>query len=886
MKKIIALFAAIAVMVTAFSIMPLSAAAAGNDNPLYQNRLKALGVLDGEIDPDKVVTRGRLADLVSRMFYVDEAAVDIGQVFSDVPPEHEYYMGVTQAYLSGAIKGDTEGTFRPDVPVTFAEMAKVFVSLIGYQVVAEEKGGYPAGYWRVASQKQMISSMAVMDAEVTMGSMATAVYETLDASVMETWYTDSELQYRENPDHTLMNDLKKRKKIDFARGIVTSDGVTYIGGPQEKKEDTAYLDGVEYTTKDFDISPLVGRTVEYWYTTDDMAGSLVYAYEYADYNKSFTYLAEDIDRIDINEVTVRENNKAVTKKFSDKLCVVYNAQGLEGFSAEDLRLGNGTMTLLDNNQDGSIDVVFLNQKNSYVVEGSSNKGYNIKYKLYDGQTESGLYIDETDDTLTYIVKDSGGKVISPSEIGMGSVVSVFRSRDGKVVTVIVTKSIIDGVVEQTRENLAYVTVMGTEYETAKQPDGSLVALDIKIGEAVSLYLDEDGRIVYADNSGSSTLVYAYIIAFANTRTFEDNWAVKAAVAGNLGSITNSQYYWVRDKLVQNESIQEYPVSSKLSLDGTRYKADEIGGKLAEYKNEVVTLELNAAGEVKKMEKMTPVFEYTSGGYDHNTQSMSQPDLSVPDYDNPAILLSGGVKGLVIPSKDDSERDNYKDVEYLSKYRIENGKKTHKVAVYDIPEGSQTPKLIALKEQLTEAGTAQGAADKGIITAPISNGLTEDGDNIYYAEYLNANGSVSTATIRADVEADKVWSMKQNLMDIDVGDIVEFSKDSAGDVISFKVVASSNDPIQSNLVDIGKLEKLERNSIWNENNGSFFHIFHYVKENGEKKVQGINVDYAVFRYLKGRDRVEQISVGEVAADISLKNADTVMVASGMVVVIAD
>lgn len=892
MKRIFAFTIAVTVLLTSvFSIMSTSAetntVTVSNDIILYQSRLDALEIIGGEIDFGEEVTRAKLTSVVDGMFYPDDSSyMERGQIFTDVPTDHPYYAEITKAYMTGTIKGNGDGTFSPDEKITYGDASKIFLCLTGYEIVANENGGYPLGYWTLANQKKIVQSGAQIDSFMTMGDLIYMTYKTIELPVMEKSYYGDNSGSSVNNDHTLLGDLMKSKEIEFMRGIMTSDGITYLDGPNTKDEDIICIDGVEYRCEDLDASNFLGQNVEFWYTTGTKYQNIYSIYPYYGKNNIDTLDIEDIEYIDLDNIKINSDTQKFTRKFSSQLMVVYNGQGLETFSSADLITKNGIVKLIDNDSDRVIDVMFLYEKDSYAVDSVGSGGYSIKYKMNEGQNESGLYVDEDDVNVAYIAKNSDGTQISPDNISSDCVVSVYKSKTEDVITVVISKEIVSGTIDLLRENNRYVTIMGTEYEVAINSKGEMLTLDFELGAVLGLYLDEFGRVVYTTTAGDSNIIYAYIIDIDSFSGFSDSWKVKVALAGNLSSIANAQYYWVRDKLVQNTSIQIFNLSPKALIDDYKYKGDELKQKLFEYKNEVVTIELNSSGEVSSIEKLVPIFEYTEGNYNHNTQSLIQPDLVVEDYDNPAITLNGSVKGIVIPDKNDSERDNYTDEQYLSKYRIENGRKTHKLVVYELVENSQTPKLIALKEKLTDAGTAQAGADKGILTSAISEGVNEDGGKIYYADYLNQGGGETTVTIRGDVYADKLWSMKTDIRDLRIGDIVEFSKDSAGEVMSFKVVSSASEPIESNLVKLGKVIKYEDSAIWNENNEGFRNIFYFLSSDGTKQIMGISVDNAIFKYYTASKKVEKISGGEISPDINLTYADTVMIASDIAVIIAE
>lgn len=885
MKRIVALTMVLSLVATLFITVPASAAStAPEDVELYRNRLSAMGVLSGDLDMDAEVSRGLMAAVVSEMFYVDNAVVDMGQIFSDVPPEHQYYIGINQAYLSGAINGNEDGTYLPDNPVTYAELAKTFVCLIGYETVANERGGYPLGYWTVASQKGLLPTGAQIGDNVAMTDFIYSVYQTMTASVMERTYSSSGSTYYVNDNHTLANDLMARKGITYGYGVLTSDGVTYIDGTGTKEDDIVIVDGTKYNCTEFDASPYLGHSVEFWYTTETKRN--VYAmYDYMENNHVYEYSAEDISYIGTDRIEVNIDANTDSKSFSSDLAVVYNYQGLSEFTADDLDVKNGSVALVDNNGDYRIDVLFVFEKDSYVVDSVSNGGYSINYKRYDGQQDSGLFVDSTDDTVSYTVRDVDGNIVDPSTVGSGNVVSVFLSKDGKIVSVIVSKSVVSGAVEVVREGGAYVTILGVEYEAALDINGEYRNLNVQSGDVVSLYLDENGRAVYSSNNGSLSSIYAYIINYASDGIFGYQWKIKAAIAGDLGSVTNKDYYWVRDKMAQNASVSELDLADNVLIDEVKYDNGEVGNKLAELKNQVVEISLNSEGKVQTMDLMVPLFEYTSGHYDHNTQAMTQSGLVVEGIENPAITLTGAVKTIVAPASDDSERDSYTDDEYLAKYRIENGKDTHNVAVYEFIEDSQSPKLIVLKEKLTESGTAQGADDIGILTSPIAQGIDDNGDKCYYADYISKTGSQTSVVIRSDATANKTWSIKTDLSDLEIGDIVEFSKDSSGNVMSYQVIASASNPVASNLVKLGKVTNAEANRVWNEKSGVFCNIF-YMDSEGESVVYGINTENVIFKYYKASEKIDVISVGDISSDVNVTYADTVMIASDIAVIIAE
>lgn len=97
----------------------------------WQNGL-VNGYEDGTFRPDRPVTRAELVKLLAA--YFPEAARQQGQrTFSDVPGDHWAAGPVAYAAQAGWTKGYEDGTFRPDQPVTRAEAVRMINGALGRQ---------------------------------------------------------------------------------------------------------------------------------------------------------------------------------------------------------------------------------------------------------------------------------------------------------------------------------------------------------------------------------------------------------------------------------------------------------------------------------------------------------------------------------------------------------------------------------------------------------------------------------------------------------------------------------------------------------------------------------------------------------------------------------
>ena len=91
-------------------------------------------------------------------------------------------------------------------------------------------------------------------------------------------------------------------------------------------------------------------------------------------------------------------------------------------------------------------------------------------------------------------------------------------------------------------------------------------MGVKVGKSTEAYLNENGEVVYCSDGISSDTVYAYIINTWIDENGETLYA-KLVTAGNMGTLTNRKYWWVSDKLVQNDNVYEYKIADKAKVDG-------------------------------------------------------------------------------------------------------------------------------------------------------------------------------------------------------------------------------------------------------------------------------------------------------------------------------
>jgi len=111
------------------------------------------GFADGTFRPENAITRAEIAAILARNLDLPPGGAYAG-LFGDVPAAHWAWSDIERLKRSGLMIGDASGNFRPQAPITRAEMAMIAAKWLGADLSA---AGSPAfadvdgGHWAAAA---------------------------------------------------------------------------------------------------------------------------------------------------------------------------------------------------------------------------------------------------------------------------------------------------------------------------------------------------------------------------------------------------------------------------------------------------------------------------------------------------------------------------------------------------------------------------------------------------------------------------------------------------------------------------------------------------------------------------------------------------------------
>lgn len=487
-----------AALVLAFILTMFSftypAAAENSDNSLGEAKvLEALGIISGtaeEFVKKETITRQEAAELMVKMSGANEAQLNEKNpnvYFKDVDDKSEFAPYIKAALEMGIINGNGDYTFEPNKNVTYTELLKMAVVVLGYDTQAKLQGGYPSGYLQIASRIGL--KLSSVSEPIDGGLAAELLYSMLDAKYAYMSTVGDNITYSTDENKTL---LTENLKVYKTEGILNGTKDTELYGKSSLTSGEILIDGTEYKY-DGNASELLGKEIEAYYKDEKSDGEkrIIYIAE-TDRNRVITCDAEDISLSGMTFTYYDERDKKKTVNLSGGAAIIYNERAVTDTSFDFSKIvpSEGSVTLIDNNSDGTYEVVKVSSYIDVVVESADTHNYVIYDKYL---TNRDVNLKDGSKTFDYEILDAAsGKTIDIDKLAEYDVLSVMKSDDNSFYILKSNKSV-TGKIEKTEEDSEKVFIGGTEYKVSKSYRTSNQK-SLAVGDSGTFLLDVYGRI--------------------------------------------------------------------------------------------------------------------------------------------------------------------------------------------------------------------------------------------------------------------------------------------------------------------------------------------------------------------------------------------------------
>lgn len=532
MKRIISALSAICIVIGSMCTASPRASAAAEDIAAYAGLLETLKITDGSAEvPDGDISRGEFTALLAAAAKVPPTEYE--KRYWDVSASYEYAGEITAMTDNGFVSGYSDGSFRPKSILTGREAYIMAVCTLGYRSTAADYRAYIQKAEELELDDNVTGAMKRRDAYVL-------IYNMLCAKTAQTGMDKGVLNLQTGSETM----LEKLYGLKYGEGVVYSVGIRTAADIAGRADyvtiGTAALKCNASLYNDY-----LGYRVRYFYDEDD---GLVYCHKVKKQD-SVTISADDITGF--GEMTLKyetKNGSVRREKIPAGADFVYNGRYVDfdtQFTDSLMQPINGYIDLIDNDRDGSYDVVYIHECYDMVVQTvrkDDDGSLQITGKNNGSVSVSGA------ENCDFALTDAEGNKKDVSELYRGDVITVYKSLDENVISIILSDEKFEGSIQRADSSDERFTVIyadGGEYKTAN-------GFSDKIGfnKSAIIYLDVNGRVAAIE----------YI----------DGGEYRLGLALEIKQDSDSEEVSIRI-LTADEKLVKIPFAKKVIIDGTQKK---------------------------------------------------------------------------------------------------------------------------------------------------------------------------------------------------------------------------------------------------------------------------------------------------------------------------
>ena len=694
-KSIFSLLLVVSVIST-YNVCADYAPPSGNEN---LDILTGLGIINTErsdsYDADQYMSRQEFMGALGRLF--DIYKTENVQIFDDVPASIESSCYINAAYNLGIISGYENNQFRPYDTIVYLHAVKCILYAAGY-----------GEYIKLVDDTSFVKSLQLSGLgkgltyspshPMKRREMADLLVNALDVPVMPPEYISSNISFPDGNLSKTKTVMTERLKVSKIEGIVNANQFTNIYSNLDSglSENKIIIDTLECEYKgDTDF---LGQSVTAYLKYDDSIGVYKVLYIFPTKKNNITILSYD-DFSYSNEKIVYSPDEGRDVKYtlSDGAVVLYNGKfigsvGTKYIDESSFNIISGYAVLIDNDNDRKIDVVKLVEYDNVYVSR-----INMDEKtVFDGNSGQVIKFDDSDYEYKFYYNN---KETVFEKISNENVLSIVKSRNGKLVIVYISDKYITGTITKTLENK--VTIDDDEYVVCSKylalaNDGKLKNLDLRT--CGTFYLNTENEIV-AFKSGR-TENYGYIVHLYPYDINDEKAVIKL---------------YTDDGVFKNYEFAD-TVSYINGETSKRIRDSEVYSKLSVY--DVIKFRLNDESEINRIENAELSSDYSSKVFNKH---VAKSDLEFHlDTFGAKYFVDDTTIVLNVPDPD-SELD-LKDVRNYSTTRNFRGGLRYTVDVYDMDEYRRAKVIVNYR-------TSQG----GELSTGYSHPLAIEKSNMEYID---------------------------------------------------------------------------------------------------------------------------------------------------------
>ncbi len=791
---------------------------------------------NGDLQLDKPVTRAEFASIAVRMMSMQKAADSYSEPsrFTDVPDN--YWAAKSIAFLTNlnVISGTSATTFSPEDNIDVTAASKILVCALGYNSIAQIKGGYPSGYMAQASELDILDGVDTSVNPITRREVARMIFNALDVDIMiMSSMSNGYPQYEVDEGNTFRNKFKNEDNsiVTKLTGIVTATADTYLNDPVPGIDDTTIeINGAIYQISDPSYRTYIGQRVDFFVDGED--SNVILSMQPSGYTNVQTISADSVTSASSSNVKyITDENSTKTIKYDKTAYFIFNNRVTYDWDENTFKsLKNGTITFIDNNDDNIADVIVAKEYTSVIASNISIESETIYLKenqLICGKKFIKL---DPDSDQRVVLTDRNGKILTVEDVKDDNILSCYISPDEAMIEVIVSDTVISGKI--TGMGKDYIAVDSEKY-SVEDTDKDF---DIKTGVEYDIYLNFNNEVAYIKKQSASedyayiSKIYledsgdTYVARLILPNTIQEKKEEEKDADGGAAKV-------VSKLACQNKSVIDIPLASKVSINGISTSAESASIKLDK---QIVTYKTNSKGELSKITSPIKIGTGQQKYYNSSERTFGKTTGGAFGVDMDTMTIC-------IPK----DNPNPSEEDYLTAVEMNNGQ-LYDVQAYDRSDETHMANLIVVTMTM-KSGTA------GLINTKSKVGMVqeclyefdEESDAAFYnIKILTSEGTTASYRITEAAAESEGFAIPAT------GDLIAYSLDLEYNMDAVKVLGSMAGELSYGRTNprldyetfCGYISNIEYNQV-SENLNRWIHLISCVAPSGDKSVE---VDYEILK----------------------------------------
>lgn len=562
-------------------------------NLVYYEILSKLEILPefiAEKEPSDNITRGEFGYLAAAAFGYPLDGTE--RCFADMDYSKEYAGAVVSLYSAGIVNGNAGGSFYPDNDITVADAAAIMIRTLGYSVMADSMGGYPAGYIAAANKTGLFYGLSLGE-YMTVSDAVRLVFNAMTVDRMEKSYSGEE-SYSVEEDS---NELYNRYGLKYAYGVVEKNKITSLDSPAGFGTLAVQIDGVKYNDSEGLAQALLGYHADILYFEEANGRKNIFLAYAGGENSTLRIDAEELYFDGSGNLKYDVNGRSKNLDIDFNIAVIYNNIAAPTINSFDFIPAYGDILLVDNTGDNNYDAVFVNSYETYVVYAVTEDSVT---DINDAVIDLSVYEEEN---IT-VYKDNAE--IELEEIVPYSVISVCPSANKEAVVIHVSENQCSGTFTSFAEDEC--TIGGTDYNLSPLLEKAIADKTVVLpdmGTEVLAYIDIKGNIVHFKDALFAGMAYGYVMGIRTENGFDGTLLRVINHLGNVDDLTIEDDVWVDQTEYKSadDIIQYFTDGTKTIHQLIKYKKNG--------KNMLKEVCFESTGDIKDEKRLVLAADYTS-----------------------------------------------------------------------------------------------------------------------------------------------------------------------------------------------------------------------------------------------------------------------------------